>query len=88
MYSLLAILIVAIILLDLAAIIMIANEEILYEPTEKFWRIVFVLFVPILGAVMMLSILSTGSKPNNNHMNNSDDPGTYECFHHDSGGGF
>ncbi len=36
----------------------------------------------------MLSILNTGSESNNNHMNNSDDSGTYECFHHDSDGNF
>jgi len=41
-------------LLEVVAIILVATEEILYEPEEKAKKIAFILLVPVIGAVIEL----------------------------------
>ena len=46
-----------IILLEIAAILVVANEDILYESEEKTRKIIFIIFVPIIGAIIELKKL-------------------------------
>ena len=77
----------AIILLDIVAIFIIVNEDILYDPIEKFWKIVFILFLPFFGAIIQLHFLNNNYKPSKKCGGSNDDSRTYEFFNHDSGGG-
>ena len=43
-----------VILLEFAAIVVVANEDILYGKEEKIKKIIFIIFVPIIGAVIEL----------------------------------
>jgi len=57
-----------VILLEIAAILVVANEDILYGSEEKIKKIIFILFVPILGAAIELRKLdkyARYSKDNN-----------------------
>jgi len=60
--------IVFVILLEVLALIMIASEEILYSEQEKVIKIVFILCVPIIGAVVELRKLDKYAryKPDDN----------------------
>ncbi len=43
-----------VILLQFSAIVIVANEDILYSTEEKIKKIFFILFVPIIGAIIEL----------------------------------
>jgi len=43
-----------VILLEAIAILLVANEDILYEPEEKIKKIIFIIFIPIIGAIIEL----------------------------------
>ena len=43
-----------IILLEIAAVLVVANEDILYGSEEKTKKIIFILLVPIIGAIIEL----------------------------------
>jgi len=50
--------IAAFILLDISAIYVVINEDILYEPSQRFWKVIFILLVPFIGAIRELYLLS------------------------------
>jgi len=74
----------ALIILDGIAILLIANEDILFETEDKFWKIIFVLFIPFFGAIIQLNFLSRGIEPQKKSKRCNDDSKTYELFNHDS----
>ena len=43
-----------VILLQFSAIVVVANEDILYSTEEKVKKILFIIFVPIIGAIIEL----------------------------------
>lgn len=45
-------------MLDLAAIAVVINEDILYEVHYKVFKVLFILFVPVIGAIVELQLLS------------------------------
>jgi len=46
------------VLLDIGALYVVVNEDLLYEPSQKFWKVIFILFVPFIGAIRELWLLS------------------------------
>lgn len=46
------------VLLDIAALFAVINEDLLYEPSQKFLKVIFILFVPFIGAIRELWLLS------------------------------
>ena len=60
-----------VILLEIGAIIAVLNEDILYEPEEKTKKIIFIILIPIVGAIIELKKLdkyARYSKDNNGNV--------------------
>ena len=47
-----------VVLLDIAALFAVINEDLLYEVHQKFFKVVFILLIPIIGAIVELYLLS------------------------------
>ena len=76
------------VMLDFIAIILVINEDIFYEAEEKFFKIFWILLLPILGAVfamIKLNRLHNYKRPKF-ELNTSDNIREYEFV--DSLGGF
>ena len=46
------------VVLDIGALFAVVNEDLLYEPSQKLRKVIFILFVPLIGAIRELYLLS------------------------------
>lgn len=67
-----------VVLLEIAAIIVVANEDILYSVEEKIKKILFIILVPVVGAVIELSKLDKYARYRKD--NNGNDVMEYEFW--------
>jgi uncharacterized membrane protein YgcG len=50
------------VLLDLAALYVVIEEDLLYTAQQKFYKVLFILFVPFIGAMVELYLMSRDAK--------------------------
>jgi len=75
-------------MLDLVAIILVINEDIFYEIEEKFFKIFWILLIPLFGAIyamIKLHRLHNYRDDEGDTLSHNDGTRTYEFF--DSHGG-
>lgn len=58
MENLWIVLVAIFILLDIPALYVVINEDLLYETHQKFFKVMFILCIPIIGAITELYLLS------------------------------
>ncbi|WP_345973124.1 hypothetical protein [Sulfurimonas diazotrophicus] len=71
-----------VILLDLAALFVVINEELLYEAHQKFYKVLFILLVPLIGAIVELYLLSRYAKFRGDGYYPDDDVKWYAFWNH------
>ncbi len=79
-----------ILILDFVAILVVINEEVMYSPLEKVWKIVLILVIPLIGAILQLDFLGKLHSPYKKNEQNGNNPQAYDDSEHYSdfsGGG-
>ena len=67
-----------ILILDFAAISVVIHEEVMYSPIEKIWKIILILFIPLIGAILQLNFLGKFYTPYKKNEQNDNNPQAYD----------